>query len=596
MSTPPVNGAMRLLPAGDAVLVELADLSQTLALLASLQADPIPGVKEIVPGARTLLLILDSERVLREGGLDEGGDRRSVGQAERHPEGPLQAPPEGLAQTWAPSLAVALVGRSLVPVERAAGACVEIPVHYDGEDLAEVAALLQITPQDVVRRHTGSDWFVAFTGFAPGFAYLTGGDELLRTLPRRSSPRTRIPAGAVAAAGGFSGIYPKASPGGWQLLGQTLTPMWDVQRDPPALLQPGQRVRFVDAGARGALAGHGEVGQPGIAPRDITAVDIARTQGARADGPAVPHDVEPAAIEIAQPGLQALLQDLGRPGQAGQGVSASGAMDRRSLKAANRLVGNPEDEACMEAVLGGFELISHGDVVVAVTGAQGPLQRIGPDGRSHSLDRHTPLALSRGDRLRLGAPSAGIRSYVSVRGGVAIPAVLGSRSYDSLADVGPAPLKAGDRLRIRPLRQAAVVGHPEAAWTSFPRPGDDVPIDLCLGPRADWFTQEALTTLVSQPWTVTPHSNRVGLRLQGDTALSRAVTAELPSEGTPLGALQVPANGQPVLFLADHPLTGGYPVIACVAPWHLDLAGQLPVGVRLRFRVVRGFEPLTVPA
>lgn len=546
MTVPQAESMLRLLPAGEAVLVELADLPQTLALLASLQSDPIPGVKEIVPGARTLLLTLDAQQLSRD------------------------------------TLAQALATRSLDVREMAAGPLVEIPVHYDGEDLADVAALLQISPEEVVRRHTGSDWFVAFTGFAPGFAYLTGGDELLRTLPRRSSPRTRIPPGAVAAAGGFSGVYPKASPGGWQLLGQTLTPMWDVQRHLPALLQPGQRVRFVDAGPRAAQAEQVDASSPGVVEEASDSTHLL--------------DAASVALDIRQPGLQALLQDLGRPGQAGQGVSSSGAMDRRSLKAANRLVGNDEGEACIETVLGGFELISRGELVVAVTGAEGPLQLTSPEGRSHGVQRHAPLALSPGDRLRLGPTTAGVRSYIAVRGGFAALPVLGSRSYDSLADVGPAPLKAGDRLSLRPSRPGAIVGHPESAWTRWPTADDEVVLDLQLGPRADWFTSQALSTLVSQPWTVTPQSNRVGLRLHGDTALSRAVAAELPSEGTPLGALQVPANGQPVLFLADHPLTGGYPVIACVAPWHLDLAGQLPVGTRLRFKVVSGFDPLVIKA
>jgi KipI family sensor histidine kinase inhibitor len=563
--TPPDAAGLRLLPAGDAVLVELADLPQTLGLLASLQSDPIAGVREIVPGARTLLLTLDPLVLSREALADE------------------------------------LARRPLELHSAEAGPRVEIPVHYDGEDLAEVAALLKITPQEVVRRHTGSDWWVAFTGFAPGFAYLTGGDELLRQLPRRSSPRTRIPPGAVAAAGGFSGVYPKASPGGWQLLGQTLTPMWDLQRDPPALLQPGQRVRFVDAGPRSAALATPTASVP--SPQ-VPLVPLAPTEAAPLRGgapsahpsPAVPaSSSDAAAIDIQQPGLQALLQDLGRPGQAGQGVAASGAMDRGSLKAANRLVGNRPDEACIEVALGGFELISRGDTVVAVTGAEGPLTLITPDGHALLLDRHAPIALSDGDRLRIGDPTAGVRSYVALRGGVTLPPVLGSRSHDSLADVGPPPLKAGDRLTLRPARPGAVVGHAEGPLAAWPRAGDEVTLDIRLGPRADWFTPEALDLLVTQTWTVTPQSNRVGLRVLGEVPLTRAVTAELPSEGTALGAIQVPANGQPVLFLADHPLTGGYPVIACIAPWHLDLAGQMPVGTRLRFSVVTGFEPVLLP-
>lgn len=527
--------SMRVLPASrSTVLVELEDLPQTLGLLASLQERPIPGVVEIVPGARTLLIDFDPLRTDRA------------------------------------ALAAELATRPLTLRESEAGTRVELPVYYDGEDLAEVAALLGMTPEEVVRRHTGTDWFVAFSGFAPGFAYLTGGDEGLHRVPRRTSPRTRIPPGAVAVAGGFSGVYPKASPGGWQLLGQTPVAMWDLDRDPPALLQPGQRVRFVDAG-----------------PRPATALAAA----APAARP-VPPEVQGPALAVRSPGLQALLQDMGRPGQAGQGVSVSGAMVRGALRAANRLVGNPADAACIEVAQGGFELQSQGDTVVAVTGAAGPLTLTAPDGRSWPVPRHAPLALGDGDRLHLGEPDAGVRSYIALRGGIDRAPVMGSLAFDTLAQVGPAPLAAGDLLPVRTTRGLRAVAEPDAPQPGLPRPGELVVLDVLLGPRTDWFTPEAVALLAAQEWTVTPQSNRVGLRVQGAEPLTRAVTRELPSEGTALGAIQVPASGQPVLFLADHPLTGGYPVIGCIAPWHLDLAGQMPVGARIRFHIVAGFEPI----
>lgn len=551
--------SLRVLPASArSVLVELDDLAQTLGLLASLQASPIAGVGEIVPGARTLLLEFDPHRLSRE------------------------------------ALAAELAARPRARREAQAGAVVELPVHYDGEDLAEVAGLLGITPGEVVRRHTGSDWFVAFTGFAPGFAYLSGGDELLQRVPRRSSPRTRIPPGAVAVAGGFSGIYPKASPGGWQILGQTPVPMWDLDRDPPALLQPGQRVRFVDAGARPAAApptaavGAGDParGPQGDAPHGQSRGRLAT------DGDGVGTDAQQAGLAIVQPGLQALLQDLGRHGQAGQGVSASGAMDRAALRAANRLVGNAADAACIEVAQGGFVLRSQGDTVVAITGAAGPLTLIAPDGRRWAVPRHTPVALGDGDRLQLGEPEAGVRSYIALRGGIDRAPVMGSLAFDTLAQVGPPPLAAGDLLPVRTAAGLQAVGDAELRPAELPRSGALVTLDIQLGPRTDWFTPEAVALLAAQEWTVTPQSNRVGLRIQGAEPLTRAVNAELPSEGTALGAIQVPASGQPVLFLADHPLTGGYPVIGCIAPWHLDLAGQIPVGARIRFHVVAGFTPI----
>ena len=177
-----------------------------------------------------------------------------------------------------------------------------------------------------------------------------------------------------------------------------------------------------------------------------------------------------------------------------------------------------------------------------------------------------------------------------MRGGFAIAPVLGSCSTDTLANVGPKPLAAGDLLPVLPARPGAVVGSPEAPPAGLPTTEEVITLDVVMGPRTDWFTAEAVENLSKQIWTVTPQSNRVGIRLAGEQPLTRANSAELPSEGTALGAIQVPPSGQPVLFLADHPLTGGYPVIASVASYHLDRAGQIPVNARLRFNPVTHFE------
>ncbi len=524
---------MRFLPVNlDAMLVELADLPQTLALLASLQAEPIAGIEEIVPAARTLL-VRYRPTVVTQAGLAERIGARSLSTA----------------------------------VERTA-TLIEIPVDYSGEDLAEVAQLLGITPEEVVRRHTGSDWTVAFTGFAPGFAYLSGGDASLK-VPRRSTPRTRIPAGAVGLAGEFSGVYPQASPGGWQIIGVTATPMWDLGRAVPALLQPGFRVRFVD------LAQRPELRPAQSAPSTAAPAPVAADAG--------------PAIEIRRPGLQALFQDTGRHGQAGQGVSASGAMDQGALRAANRLVGNASDAACLEIVYGGFELASRGETVVALTGADAPVHLVDAQGRRSDVRGHEAIALSDGDRLVLGEPRAGIRSYLAVRGGFAVAPVLGSCATDTLANVGPQPIAAGDVLPVKPVQRGAIVGLREEPPADLPTLQQTVTLDVVMGPRTDWFTPEAVALLASQVWKATPQSNRVGLRLAGEVPLTRANPAELPSEGTALGAIQVPASGQPVLFLADHPLTGGYPVIGAVASYHLDRAGQIPIGASVRFNPIQPF-------
>jgi KipI family sensor histidine kinase inhibitor len=191
-----------------AILVEVADLAQVTGLRAALIADLPPGVEEVLPAARTLLVTFDP----------------AVTSADR----------------------LSSVVSSLKPVEGkvAVGSLVEIPVRYDGEDLDEVAAATGLSRSAVVARHQAPEYTVAFCGFAPGFGYLTGIDPVLR-LPRRSTPRTRVPAGSLAMAGEFTGVYPTVSPGGWHLLGHSEIPMWDVKRDPPAVLTPGDRVRFV---------------------------------------------------------------------------------------------------------------------------------------------------------------------------------------------------------------------------------------------------------------------------------------------------------------------------------------------------------------
>jgi KipI family sensor histidine kinase inhibitor len=528
---------MRFLPVNlDALLVELDDLPQTLALLASLQAEPIDGIDELVPAARTIMVRFSPSRVTHDALVERIGSRSLAG-----------------------------------PVERASTR-VEIPVDYDGEDLDEVAQMLGLSRDEVIRRHTGSDYTVAFTGFAPGFAYLSGGDPSLN-VPRRTTPRTRIPAGAVGLAGAFSGVYPQASPGGWQIIGITATPMWDLGRDVPALLQPGFTVRFVDGSGRPPAA----VPAPHADTRDAPS-----------------HD-SPALV-VRSPGLQALFQDLGRYGQTAQGVSASGAMDAGALRAANRLVGNASDAACVEVVYGGFQVTSRGDNVVAFAGADAPIELVRASGVRYAVPSHEAIALSDGDSVSLGEPRAGIRSYLAVRGGFAIAPVLGSRSTDTLAHVGPPPLRAGDVLPVHAVTRGAIVGAPEAPRDDLPTAQEIVVLDVVMGPRTDWFTPEAVALLAGQLWTVTPQSNRVGLRLAGETPLSRQHTGELPSEGTALGAIQVPPSGQPVLFLADHPLTGGYPVIGAVAPYHLDRAGQIPIGAQLRFNPIRAFSATTTPA
>lgn len=522
---------MRFLPVNlDVLLVELNDMDETLALFDALTAEPIAGVEEIVPAARTLLI------QFRPGTLER--------------------------QT----LVNRIAGQDLSQRREGEHRRVEIPVHYNGEDLDEVATLLSISRAEVIQRHTAHDYSVAFCGFAPGFAYLTGGAGF--QVPRRPTPRTRIPAGAVALAGDFSGVYPKASPGGWQIIGVTPLQMWDLNRAEPALLRPGYKVRFTDAGPLPACG----------LPAPATPARTDATTG--------------TYLEITSPGLQSVLQDMGRPGQTGQGVSRSGALDLGALRSANRAVGNPSDMACVESVLGGLSFICHGNAVIAITGAHTPVTITNVSGLQWQASNYQPIELEAGDRVSLGSPKAGLRSYLAIRGGFDVTPVLGSLSTDTLAQLGPESLAVGDRLGFCEPVTGTSVSLSEAPAFELPTTANIVTLDVVMGPRTDWFTQDAIQRLSSQLWRVTSQSNRVGIRLAGDTPLERSHHQELPSEGTSVGAIQVPASGQPVLFLADHPLTGGYPVIASVASHHLDLAGQIPVNAQIRFNPLDAFEEI----
>jgi KipI family sensor histidine kinase inhibitor len=203
---------MRLLPSGTtALLAELDDLEQVQGLYDALSDDPPPGVVDVVPAARTVLVVVDP------------------------------------SVTTLATLEQALRSTTPRSGRREHGDLLEVPVAYDGEDLDEAAVLLGWDAAELVRRHTSAEWSVAFCGFAPGFGYLVSPDWPA-SVPRRSSPRTKVPPGSVALAGEFSGVYPRESPGGWQLVGRTSLAVFDLSREPAALLRPGVRVRFVEDG------------------------------------------------------------------------------------------------------------------------------------------------------------------------------------------------------------------------------------------------------------------------------------------------------------------------------------------------------------
>lgn len=275
------------------------------------------------------------------------------------------------------------------------------------------------------------------------------------------------------------------------------------------------------------------------------------------------------ALEVVETGPLATVQDTGRVGMAHLGIGRSGACDLASHALANRLVGNPAEAATLEVTFGGLVLIAHREVTIASAGA-----------RCQGAPHLAPIHLSVGEQFGLGSPVSGARTYVAVRGGIDVPPILGSRSSDLLSGLGPVPVSAGDRLSI---------GH-----SDHPMPGVDlapvaeppaglVTVNIEPGPRRDWFTDDAWESMQAQRYLVSSDSNRIGARLDGEP-LERSRNEELSSEGMVRGALQVPPGGTLVLFLSDHPVTGGYPVIGYVVDTDVDRCAQLQPGQELRLK------------
>ena len=296
-------------------------------------------------------------------------------------------------------------------------------------------------------------------------------------------------------------------------------------------------------------------------------------------------------LEVVRSGPLTLLQDAGRPGYAALGVTGSGAADRGAYRLGAALVGN-RDEAALECLLGGLVLRAlDGPVGLALTGAVCPAtvdSTAVPPGR--------PFELGPGQVLRLGIPRHGLRCYLSAAGGIVAEPVLGSRSRDTLAGIGPAPLRAGDVLEIGPGPIAGPLAGPPAAGPSaagvLPGTGlDDPPgngpvvLTLLPGPRTDWLADPAA---LARPWQVSPESDRVGVRLLPAASSPPLLRAsgfegvELPSEAVVRGAVQLPAGGLPVVFGADHPTTGGYPVVAVLSAAAADRLAQVRPGKSVR--------------
>jgi biotin-dependent carboxylase-like uncharacterized protein len=394
-------------------------------------------------------------------------------------------------------------------------------------------------------------------GFTPGFAYLGLVPEALPS-PRHATPRVRVPAGSVALVGRQTAVYPVDSPGGWRIVGRTSRRLFDPFREEPALVAPGDRVRFVPAT---------ELPPPETAPPPppLTGVPV---------------------VEVLEPGLLTTVQDAGRAGHRRVGVSGAGPMDIAAHAAANRAAGNAPGTAALECTVTGPSLLFLAPLHFALAGADlGAVLERADLGRWPVPPGADVLARP-GNVLRFTGRRFGCRAYVAFRGGIDVPVVLGSRATDLQSGFGGfagRALAAGDRLAVSPAR-----GERPLSVASPPAPpAASATVRAVPGPQADHFDAGTLARFFSGPWRVGATSDRVGCRLEGEP-LRHLGPSEILSDGMVPGSIQVPPDGRPIVMTADGPTTGGYPKIATVLTADLPLLAQLVPGEgEVRFETVR---------
>ena len=452
---------------------------------------------------------------------------------------------------------------SAAPVD---GRAVEIPVEYGGlwgPDLSDVAAFGGVRTDQVIRRHAERDYRVFMLGFLPGFAYMGSVDPAIAA-PRRSSPRDRVRAGSVGIAGQQTAVYPLDSPGGWQIIGHTLTRMFDPERWPPAVLAPGDTVRF-----------RPESHEP---RRDITGVR-----------PGAHSTNAPRSITVIEQGLFTTVQDGGRWGHQSSGVPVSGAMDWISYRTANALVGNESGAAVLEATLAGPKLRFDTRTTFAIAGGD-----FGPTLDGVRVPHCAAVSAPAGSVLRFSNRVHGARAYIAANGGIDVPRVLASRSTHTVSRMGGSygrTLLQGDRLGLGAERESPGRRRPVPDTAASSRSGG-ARLRVIPGPQDEFFPPDALEALERTRFTISPQSNRMGYRLQGDP-VPRRVDREMISDAAFTGGIQVPPSGEPIMLMADRQTSGGYPQLAIVITADLPLAAQLAPGDWVEFRVCSRSEALS---
>jgi len=518
--------AARYMPFGDnGLLIEFGDVislevnRRVIALSEAIIGAKIQGVEELVPTYRSLLVGYNASKisyeqlVFRIKDIEKTMEERSMEK----------------------------VGRKII-----------IPVVYGGEyglDLTDVARFHGLTEEQVVKIHSGREYRVYMVGFVAGFPYLGEVADEIAT-PRLETPRLKVPAGSVGIAEKQTGIYPCEAPGGWRIIGRTPSRLFNPLQQPPVLLQLGDIVKF----------------------KPISEKEFRITEKTPQKQPADRFPKNKKGIKVFQvlkPGFFTTVQDLGRYGYLRYGVPISGAMDTFSLVAANLLVANNPDDACLEITLIGPELQALTKTQIAITGGAAS-----PKINGQHVPMWQTLEVQEGAVVSFGKMESGCRAYLSIRGGVDTPPVLGSRSTHVRGGFGG--------INGRQLKTEDIIGGFDVSLlkVGYSMPEELVPqftgqfkARVILGPQADMFTERGITTFLSSQYKVTLEADRMGYRLEGPIIEHKA-KADIISDALLPGAVQIPKNGKPIMIMRDAQTAGGYPKIAVIITPDVSTLGQ----------------------
>ncbi|MGA7826629.1 MAG: 5-oxoprolinase subunit PxpB [Geobacteraceae bacterium] len=512
--------------------IEPALNARVLRFTSVLKEHTVPGIREVVPSYRSLLILFDplllSRKELRE----------TVVRLSREVDAGRANPQRGKE--------------------------IQLPVCYGGifgPDLEFVANHNGLSPDEVIALHSRESYPVYMLGFLPGFPYLGGLPPELVT-PRLQTPRQKVAAGSVGIAGNQTGVYPLESPGGWRIIGRTPLRLFDPFRVEPFLVSPGDRVRF----------------KP-IDRKDYARMESSREASSVSAACSVPVEQPSGYFSVIKPGLLTTVQDRGREGFRVFGVSPGGAMDSLSSRMANLLAGNDPGAAVLEMTLLGGSFRFKKAAYVAVSGAD-----MGCRLNGVPLQNWSAFSVPAGGELTFGHAVSGCRAYLAVRGGICVPPVLGSRATFLRAGIGGfggRALLTGDLVPFGKTNGNGT-GQRILPVHLVPEYPDEIRLRVVPGPQDDLFEAEGLRTLFNAVYTVTPRNDRMAYCLSGPPIRHRD-GADIISDALCAGAVQVSGDGLPLVMTADHQTTGGYAKIGAVIAPDLNRLVQARQGTRVRF-------------